>query len=344
MFDFGLAKKYLTSAKTHVRLSEKKRMVGTLRYASINSQLGYELSRRDDLISLGYCIIYMLKGRLPWQGITAESKMEKHAKVLVKKQSTSVNELCKGLPGEITRYMYYCTNLPFEETPVYSQLYKLFNKILDKTQCLNGFEFDWDAMRCDLSTRTQKNKSDSNRAECEEAPKIPKLNMSRKIDIKNLTSGLSQDKLQELPNTRKHLFSGALRLYPEENKLCGTKVPLASHSSGRLFRKRSRVKISSQGSQEKTLRVGYKYFLASPLYWDDPDVLCDFRPSDIAERLPVVDETIPEERTGKDSARLPGSYSIVGAAPVFRRAKAHSGQIIKRAATDSKAACHGSRK
>eukprot|EP00826_Nyctotherus_ovalis_P059753 TRINITY_DN8339_c0_g1_i1.p1 TRINITY_DN8339_c0_g1~~TRINITY_DN8339_c0_g1_i1.p1 ORF type:complete len:320 (+),score=97.09 TRINITY_DN8339_c0_g1_i1:27-962(+) len=288
-------------------------------------------------------IIYMLKGRLPWQGITAESKMEKHAKVLTKKQDTSANELCKGLPSEVTRYMYYCTSLPFEETPVYSQLYKLFNKILDKTQCFNGFEFDWDAMRCDLSTRTQKNKSNSNRTEREELYMFSKLNMSRKIEIKNLTSGLSQDKGQDRGNAKGTLLSSALQTYPEESKL-GIKVPLVSHSSGLLYRKQGRAKISSQGSQEKTLRVSYKYFLANPLRNEDPETLCNFCPFDITERVKEVDETIPEERTGKDSAKLPGSYSIVSAAPIFRRAKALNGHVIKRAATDSKAACNGKRK
>jgi len=308
LFDYGLAKKFLSSSKTHIPFNDNKKMVGTLRYASINSQLGYELSRRDDLESLGYCIIYMLKGKLPWQGVMAENKMEKHKKVLVSKQNVPISELCKGLPIEVSQYMYYCRNLLFEDKPGYSQLYEWFEKVITRTHYSHGFEFDWKAMRCDLSTRTRKDKNDSNEAECEVPRKSSKLNMARKIEIKNLASkayieisGTDNKNLN-----KKTVLSGELKLLPEEEKIDLMEVdnkgdcfkePATSCSLALAYRKQSRVKISSQGSQERTTRMSFKYFLTGNSilnYRKDTkeatgeETGYDFRPSDITEGIHTI--------------------------------------------------------
>ena len=58
-----------------------------------------EQSRRDDMEALGYILIYFLNGTLPWQGLRAKTKAQKYEKISEKKLSTSVEELCKGAPG-----------------------------------------------------------------------------------------------------------------------------------------------------------------------------------------------------------------------------------------------------
>jgi len=82
MIDFGLAKRF-RNPKTgqHIPWKEGKNLTGTARYASLNTHLGYEQSRRDDLEGLAYVMLYFLKGKLPWQGLAARTKNEKYEKI-----------------------------------------------------------------------------------------------------------------------------------------------------------------------------------------------------------------------------------------------------------------------
>ena len=110
-------------------------MTGTARYSSINSHLGFESSRRDDLESIGYMLIYFLKGSLPWQGLGGRSLSEKINLISVKKQKITIEELCSGLPDQIAEYLKICRAMKFDETPEYEKLKELF-----KT---NDNEFEW---------------------------------------------------------------------------------------------------------------------------------------------------------------------------------------------------------
>ena len=60
--------------------------------------------------ALGYILIYFLSGTLPWQGLRAKTKAQKYEKISEKKLSTSVEELCKGAPGEETIYKWNIKN------------------------------------------------------------------------------------------------------------------------------------------------------------------------------------------------------------------------------------------
>ena len=128
LIDFGLAKRFKDNkTNQHIPYREGRQFIGTARYASINAQLGLEQSRRDDLMSIGYILIYLLKGFLPWQGIKGKDKINK----LVQKKIQMPNDvLCNGLPNEFLHYLNYCKNLKFEERPDYDFLKGLFGKLL----------------------------------------------------------------------------------------------------------------------------------------------------------------------------------------------------------------------
>lgn len=144
IIDFGLAKKYMSSTGEHIKYREGKGLTGTARYASINTHLGIEQARRDDLESIGYVLIYFLKGLLPWQNLKARNTKEKYEKIKEKKILTKIDELCKGLPQEFFDYCSYCRRLKFAEKPDYIYLRGLFKDLMKKMEMEEDFIYDWD--------------------------------------------------------------------------------------------------------------------------------------------------------------------------------------------------------
>ena len=117
---------------------ENKNLTGTARYASVNTHLGIEQSRRDDLEALGYVLMYFNRGSLPWQGLRALNKREKYEKIMEKKISVSLEMLCKGFPTEFTNYLNYCRSLRFEDKPDYPYLRRSFKDLFFR----DGFQYD----------------------------------------------------------------------------------------------------------------------------------------------------------------------------------------------------------
>ena len=111
-------------------------------YSSI-SHMGYALSRRDDLISLGYILVYFLKGKLPWQKVRGKDKEEKYSNIRKLKQGLGSNTICSGLPREFQNYLEYCQNLEFDQRPDYSYLRGLFTNLFKKCKFSYDLDFDW---------------------------------------------------------------------------------------------------------------------------------------------------------------------------------------------------------
>lgn len=144
VIDFGLAKKYRdTKTHQHIPYRENKSLTGTARYASINAHLGIEQSRRDDLEAIGFVLMYFSRGKLPWQGIKANSKEEKYTKIMECKMSTPLEALCKGHPPAFATYMNYCRALRFEDRPDYAYLRKLFKDLFKSMSFEEDNVFDW---------------------------------------------------------------------------------------------------------------------------------------------------------------------------------------------------------
>ena len=167
LIDFGLAKKYRNSSTLiHYPLINKKRLTGTPRYASINALKGFEQSRRDDLESLGYVLIYFLRGDLPWQNVLAKTKDERNKKILEKKIEISSSKLCEGFPIQFVKFLNYVKNLQYTEKPDYNMLRNLLNDIMSYNNYKYNYFYDW-------TTKEEMNKKD-NRELCHREENINK--------------------------------------------------------------------------------------------------------------------------------------------------------------------------
>ncbi|OMJ13721.1 Casein kinase I-like protein [Smittium culicis] len=144
LVDFGMAKLY-RDPKTHIHVPyrERKSLSGTARYMSINTHLGREQSRRDDLESIGHVIMYFLRGALPWQGLKAANNKQKYEKIGQKKQYTSVKELCEGFPEEFGIYLSTVRKYSFEETPDYDYLRDLMDAAIRRVGETDDGVYDW---------------------------------------------------------------------------------------------------------------------------------------------------------------------------------------------------------
>ena len=142
LIDYGLSKRYIDS-KTgeHVIYKNNHKLNGTARYASIHALEGYELSRRDDLESLCYVLIYLLKGSLPWTRLKNKNKYEKYKLILTMKKNMSEDILVGDTNNsEFVDFLKYCRNLKFEENPNYDYLRGLMIKCINKNnKIINKF-------------------------------------------------------------------------------------------------------------------------------------------------------------------------------------------------------------
>ena len=187
LIDFGLARRF-KDKKTgaHTPYRENRQMIGTVRYASINTQIGIEQSRRDDVEAVGYVLVYLALGRLPWQRAGKEKGKGHLAKVLEKKLITPPEILCKKLPKQFSFIFQYIRKLKFEERPDYNMMKCLLADLLLSKMNLTKtttFTFDWfkDPNNLELSesldnmkqnnssNKSEENKDDENENDNENA-------------------------------------------------------------------------------------------------------------------------------------------------------------------------------
>jgi len=131
MIDFGLSKKYVDSAHKHITVRTDRPVVGTIRYISANVQEGIEPSRRDDIISLAYMLIYLQTEKLPWQGIK-KGLIEKDKEICRLKRQTTTSSLCTNLNDCFLHLLLHGKNLKFDEEPKYDRMERKFQDALKK--------------------------------------------------------------------------------------------------------------------------------------------------------------------------------------------------------------------
>ena len=144
LIDFGISKKYRSDrTKKHIQFNITKTMCGTARYASMNALSGLQLSRRDDLESLSYMILYFLTKKLPWQGITAKSLATRYKKIYEKKSELEKWDKFLSLPRQIQNFIKYCRNLGFSEDPNYKLMKNFFYDLMKQNEFVDDKNFSW---------------------------------------------------------------------------------------------------------------------------------------------------------------------------------------------------------
>lgn len=143
--DFGLSKEYADASGKHLSYREGKSLTGTARYMSINTHLGIEQSRRDDLEALAYLFIYFLRdGKLPWSGLKAPTVKERYRMIGQGKQSIPVEELCSACPEEYAAFLKYTRSLKFDEAPEYAKWKTDFIELFRKMNFEENNKYDWE--------------------------------------------------------------------------------------------------------------------------------------------------------------------------------------------------------
>ena len=143
IIDFGLAKKYKSDRGNHVKFSITKHITGTPRFCSVNAMRGVEQSRRDDLESLCYLIIYFFKFSLPWQGLKISSRIQRFETITKMKKNIKIENLCEDLPPEIIIFCKYTKKLGFTDSPRYEYMKNLFFSVLNKFGYKYDNKFSW---------------------------------------------------------------------------------------------------------------------------------------------------------------------------------------------------------
>ena len=144
IIDFGLAKKYMSSRTgKHAKFCINKKWSGTSRFASANSLRGVVQSRRDDLESLCYLLLYLMKGSLPWDNVYGGNENEEILLIYKIKKYMKPEILFLNLPKETVEFFKYCKKLEYEQQPDYNYLRKLLLNILNYSNEKNDLNFSW---------------------------------------------------------------------------------------------------------------------------------------------------------------------------------------------------------
>lgn len=144
LIDLGYHKFYRhENSKIHFHISRKTTLSGTPDFMSINEHMKISLSRRDDLESLMYIIIFFIKGSLPWMTFNKKLNEKNCARIAKFKENSHIEELCKKCPEIIKDLFMYIRNLYFEEIPDYNYIRSIIMSEMKKNEYIFDYKFDW---------------------------------------------------------------------------------------------------------------------------------------------------------------------------------------------------------
>ena len=217
LIDFGLSTKYRSSSTgKHIKFGITGKLTGTTKYSSANTIRGGEQSRKDDLESVAYMIIYFMKGDLPWQDIKSNNEINKYFQIYLMKKNTPVEELCSGLPEEIYKFLKYVKELDFEQKPDYEYLRSLFKEILYKNNYIynDKLTFSWVTENIELN----KNPINLNKRKSNFHNRLLKY-IERNLELKvNNNSSINRNNLKNKKNNNNYLVNNSINIINDNSK------------------------------------------------------------------------------------------------------------------------------
>ena len=243
IIDFSFAHKYRSSRTgKHIQFKNTHTLIGSLRYISINANKGFEQSRRDDLESVGYMLVYLAKYYLPWLSIDKKLNLDfqiKCKEVSKIKNSNTPENICKGLPEEFIEYLKYTRNLEFEQDPDYNYLRNLFITVLIKNQQNNDLLFSWNIKK----RLTNKEKTNENKLDEKNCSIYKRRESSRKRLYNKIKNNLEKSKSQKVMNT--------LKLKKEDIKESKSSVKLKKNNDSLELKNKNNININNISSDNK---------------------------------------------------------------------------------------------
>ncbi|KAL6503514.1 Casein kinase 1-like protein 11 [Orobanche gracilis] len=255
VIDYGLAKKYRDlQTHKHIPYRENKNLTGTARYASVNTHLGVEQSRRDDLESLGYVLMYFLRGSLPWQGLKAGTKKQKYDRISEKKMLTPVEVLCKSYPSEFISFFHYCRSLRFDDKPAYSYLKRLFRDLFIR----EGYQFDYPTEKMPLNMGSS----------AERVEKTPEMHQEVRQESRERFSGAAMEAFARRNGSSSGLHGDPSRHRSSDINMPSSKDVQIDSDRGRLSRtgstsKRAVVSSSRPNSSGEPSEIRHSRLIGS---------------------------------------------------------------------------------
>jgi serine/threonine protein kinase len=146
LIDFGMSCRYRDDAGRHLnKRTDPHDFAGSYRYAAIEQHRGATPSRRDDLESMGYMMLFMLQGSVPWHThlLNVPEGADAGPYILHKKKTTSISDMCRDVPEVVAQFMTACSHIDYDEQPPYSKLLLILQQAILKNKFDLDFKYDW---------------------------------------------------------------------------------------------------------------------------------------------------------------------------------------------------------
>jgi len=282
LIDFGLARRYRYREGRqlkHIPFRKGRSFVGTAKYASLNSHKNAELSRRDDVESLGYVLIELINGSLPWKKLKVKNaystKHQMYVKIRNMKEQTSWQEVCPSM----AEWIQYCKDLPFYDEPDYDHLLNLLRKVpeicsqnMKLTESMQNLSFDDPrCSQCRMQQREIRSKekkpekaasSDEEKKQGDQENNMRERKLSKSVSMSVVNSLDPQDSLSTVPPLKPFVDSMSIQdllLIDPKSKNRST-VPLPDEETSSIASSCRKCRERRQRYfDEKSAATGVKY-------------------------------------------------------------------------------------